>query len=283
MTHRTACFRSPSPRRTLLAAAVLALLPLATAAAQELPRVRVTRAETLYAMRYSHNDVWKLTRVEPGSVYEFLAVDGDGGRHLESNHYLLLLPRDAFGTQWLGWISGENVEPAPPRPPVAAATPEPMRTVAAAPPAVAAPAAAPASATPAPAPLPAMTVAPRSLPDVVLRFAFDRSDLSEAAKETLTTALKTMSGEGGHLSFALGGHADATGTDVYNQKLGLARADAVRKYLAEQLQVPADRIAVSSHGESQPVAPNTTRTGRAENRRVVVTVTVAAPAMAGVR
>ncbi|MCC7043529.1 MAG: OmpA family protein [Acidobacteria bacterium] len=279
MTHRSPCFRSPSTRRTLLAAVVLALLPLATAAAQELPRVRVTRAETLYAMRYSHNDVWRLTRVEPGSVYEFIAVDGDGGKHLESNHYLLLLPRDAFGTQWLGWISGENVEPAPPRPPVAAATPGPMSAAAAAPP----PVAAPAPATPGPAPMPTMAVAPRSLPDVVLRFAFDRSDLSEAAKETLTTALKTMSAEGGNLSFALGGHADATGTDVYNQKLGLARADAVRKYLAEQLQVPADRIAVSSHGESQPVAPNTTRAGRAENRRVVVTVTAVAPAMAGVR
>jgi OOP family OmpA-OmpF porin len=280
MTHRRPCFRLPSPGRTLLAALVLTAVPLATAAAQELPRVRVTRAETLYAMRYSHNDVWKLTRVEPGSVYEFIAVDGDGQKHVASNHYLLLLPRDAFGTQWLGWISGENVEPAPPRPPVAAvAAPEPVRAAAAPP--VTAPV--PARATPDPMPMPAVPIAPRTLPDVVLRFAFDRSDLSEAAKETLATALKTMSAEGGSLSFALGGHADATGTDAYNQKLGLARADAVRKHLAEQLQVPADRISVSSYGESQPVAPNTTRTGRAENRRVVVTVTVTAAQTAGVR
>jgi OOP family OmpA-OmpF porin len=112
---------------------------------------------------------------------------------------------------------------------------------------------------------------PGPIQDVVLRFAFDRSDLSEAAKHTLDTAL-VEARAGGVLAFALGGHADATGPDTYNHKLGLARAEAVRQYLVERLQVPADRVSVSSFGETQPAAPNDTRMGRAENRRVVVTV-----------
>jgi OOP family OmpA-OmpF porin len=275
MTHRRSCFRPPSPVRTSLAALVLALLPLVTAAAQELPQVRVTRAETLRAMRHGNNEVWKLSRAEVGTVYEFLAVEGDEGKFAETNYYLVLLPRDAFGTQWLGWISGRNVEPAPPRPRRTVAQPAPAAVVVAAPRPAEVPS--PASTSPPPVP-PARTVAavaPRLLPEVVLRFAFDRSELSETAKETLTTALKTMSSEADSLSFALGGHADAAGTDAYNQKLGLARAEEVRKFIAGQLQVPAERISVSSYGESQPVAPNTTRAGRAENRRVVVTVTAA--------
>lgn len=275
MTHRCSWFRSRKPRHTWLGALVLTLLPIATAAAQELPQVRVTRAETLRAMRHGNNDVWKLSRAEVGTVYEFLAVEGDEGKFAETNYYLVLLPRDAFGTQWLGWISGRNVEPAPPRPQRTTAQPAPAAVVAEAP----RPVEVPPSARPTPPPAPSaptMTaMAPRLLPEVVLRFAFDRSDLSETAKETLATALKTMSSDAGSLSFALGGHADAAGTDAYNQKLGLARAEQVRKFIAGQLQVPAERISVSSFGESQPVAPNTTRAGRAENRRVVVTVTAA--------
>lgn len=287
MMLRSSRFRSPSPRLGLLLAAVaLALLPTATAAAQDLPQVRVTRAETIRAMRYSNNAIWRLTRAETGSVYDFILVDGDKLRHDESNWYLVVLPRDAFGTAWLGWISGRNVEPVPPRPATSSTRPTAEIAAATAPPASDAP-----TAAPAPAAAAARTVdapaAPRApaaaastanpIPDVVLRFAFDRSELSEAAKHTLTTTLATTGAETGNLSFSLGGHADATGPDDYNQKLGLARADAVRKYIVEALNVPAARVSVSSYGETQPAAPNTTRAGRAENRRVVVTVTAAAP------
>jgi outer membrane protein OmpA-like peptidoglycan-associated protein len=258
----------------------LALLPLATAAAQELPRLRVTRPDTIRAMRYNTSDTWRLTRTDAGAVFEFIAVDGDQQRYLESNYYLVVLPRDQWGTQWVGWISGRSVEMAPPRPQVTAAPPMPMAAAVAAPRAVDVPLPEPVAVTrttPAATPLPTMTATTRLLPEIVLRFAFDRSDLSEAAKDSLATALTTMRAEGGSLSFALGGHADAIGPDTYNQNLGLARAETVRQYIVEQLQIPAERISVSSHGETQPVAPNNTPAGRAENRRVVVTVTAAAP------
>ena len=50
------------------------------------------------------------------------------------------------------------------------------------------------------------------------------------------------------------------------------RAEAVKRYLYEQHQVPLHKINVISYGEEKPVAPNNTRDGRAQNRRVVIKV-----------
>ena len=66
------------------------------------------------------------------------------------------------------------------------------------------------------------------------------------------------------------GHTDNVGTATYNEHLGLERADMVKRYLYEQHQVPLHKINVISYGEDKPVAPNTTRAGRGQNRRVVV-------------
>lgn len=280
MTHRSHHLHHATPRPALLLAALVAtLLPLSTAAAQDLPRVRVTRDDTtVRAMRTSKHEWWLLTRAEAGTLYDVLMAEGDRTQYRESNWYLVALPRDQWGTSWAGWVTGRNVAPAPPRE-RAAAQPAAVEETVAAPTAddvAAAERLAASRAAAASAATSASTTAPgpvRVIPDVVLQFAFDRSDLSEAAKHALTTSLAPTRPEAGSLSFALGGHTDAMGPDDYNHKLGLARADAVRKYIVEQLQVPADRVSVSSYGETQPVAPNDTRPGRAENRRVVVTVT----------
>ena len=68
------------------------------------------------------------------------------------------------------------------------------------------------------------------------------------------------------------GHTDATGTPAENDRLGLARAESVKRYLYETYQIPLHKINVFSFGESKPVAPNNTKDGRAQNRRVVVKV-----------
>jgi outer membrane protein OmpA-like peptidoglycan-associated protein len=68
------------------------------------------------------------------------------------------------------------------------------------------------------------------------------------------------------------GHADNTGEASYNEQLGLERAEMVKRYLHEEHQVPLHKINVISYGETMPAAPNTTRAGRAQNRRVVVRV-----------
>ena len=68
------------------------------------------------------------------------------------------------------------------------------------------------------------------------------------------------------------GHTDNAGTPDVNYKLGLERAENVKRYLYEQHQVPLHKINVISYGEDKPIAPNKTRDGRAQNRRVVIKV-----------
>ena len=68
------------------------------------------------------------------------------------------------------------------------------------------------------------------------------------------------------------GHTDSTGSTESNEQLGLARAESVKRYLYETYQIPLHKINVISYGETKPVAPNTTREGRAQNRRVVIKV-----------
>jgi len=68
------------------------------------------------------------------------------------------------------------------------------------------------------------------------------------------------------------GHTDNVGDAKFNESLGLKRAESVKRYLYEKHQVPLHKINVISYGEDKPVAPNTTRDGRAQNRRVVIKV-----------
>ena len=65
---------------------------------------------------------------------------------------------------------------------------------------------------------------------------------------------------------------DNAGPNEINYKLGLERAEAVKRYLYEQHQVPLHKINVISYGEEKPIAPNKTKAGRAQNRRVVIKV-----------
>jgi len=65
----------------------------------------------------------------------------------------------------------------------------------------------------------------------------------------------------------IAGHTDNTGSTATNMRLSQARAEAVRAYLATKGVAPG-RMVANGYGPSQPVAPNTTPTGRAQNRRV---------------
>ena len=68
------------------------------------------------------------------------------------------------------------------------------------------------------------------------------------------------------------GHTDDTGGSKYNDDLGQHRADTVRRYLSRQDNVPLNRMSTISYGDTLPVAPNKTKAGRAQNRRVVLVV-----------
>ncbi len=67
------------------------------------------------------------------------------------------------------------------------------------------------------------------------------------------------------------GHTDSRGSDAYNQKLSVRRAEAVKAYLVSK-GIENNRVYTEGKGEGQPVADNSTNEGRAKNRRVEVEV-----------
>jgi outer membrane protein OmpA-like peptidoglycan-associated protein len=72
--------------------------------------------------------------------------------------------------------------------------------------------------------------------------------------------------------FEIEGHTDNTGDATYNLELGEERAMAVRDYLAKAHGIALNRLNVISYGEEKPVAENSNREGRAQNRRVVIRI-----------
>jgi outer membrane protein OmpA-like peptidoglycan-associated protein len=111
------------------------------------------------------------------------------------------------------------------------------------------------------------------LTDEKVRFGFDKAELSEEARAALDQFATQLKGEYNRDVYVeIQGHTDATGSDQYNIELGLERAEAVRRYLNQQHGIPLHRISVISYGEAEPIADNTSRDGRAQNRRVVLVV-----------
>jgi outer membrane protein OmpA-like peptidoglycan-associated protein len=103
-------------------------------------------------------------------------------------------------------------------------------------------------------------------------FKFGKTDLPDQAKARLDEVINQLKANPNNIFIEVEGHTDNVGNKALNEKLGLERAEAVKRYLYEQHQIPLHKINVISYGEEKPVAPNNTRTGRAQNRRVVVKV-----------
>ena len=103
-------------------------------------------------------------------------------------------------------------------------------------------------------------------------FRFGRTELPDEAKARLDEMITELKADPKGAYFEIEGHTDNVGGKMVNDKIGLERAEAVKRYLYEQHQIPLHKINVISYGEEKPVAPNGTRDGRAQNRRVVVKV-----------
>jgi OOP family OmpA-OmpF porin len=141
----------------------------------------------------------------------------------------------------------------------------------------------PKQAEPAPAPVvapppPAPTAAPPSPTPVSEKvtmaadahFDFDKAVLKPEGKAKLDDLVGKLKAVNLEVIIAIG-HTDSIGSDAYNKKLSLRRSDAVKAYLVSK-GIEANRIYTEGKGESQPIADNKTKEGRAKNRRVEIEV-----------
>jgi peptidoglycan-associated lipoprotein len=103
-------------------------------------------------------------------------------------------------------------------------------------------------------------------------FKFGKVDLPDEAKQKIDEMVSHMKADPKNIFIEIEGHTDNVGSKTYNEKLGMERAEAVKRYLYEAHQVPLHKINVISYGEEKPVSPNNTKDGRAQNRRVVIKV-----------
>jgi len=109
------------------------------------------------------------------------------------------------------------------------------------------------------------------LSDDSVKFPVDGSQLSPEAETRLQDLAQKLKSENKNVYLEIQGHTDTTGSKPTNMRLGEERAEAVRLFMNQQ-GVPLNRMATISYGDTSPVAPNNTREGRAQNRRVVVIV-----------
>lgn len=110
------------------------------------------------------------------------------------------------------------------------------------------------------------------LSDDKARFKFGKADLADEARVEIDRLADQLKAEQRAVWVEIEGHTDNVGDKKLNDRLALSRAEAVKRYLYEQHKVPLHKISVIGYGEEKPVAPNKTRDGRAQNRRVVVRV-----------
>jgi len=103
-------------------------------------------------------------------------------------------------------------------------------------------------------------------------FPVNRAAVSPDARALVDEAIAQLKAENRGVYFEIEGHTDSSGSEAYNEKLGLDRATAVRNYMHDQQGIALNRIEVISYGETKPVVDNKTRDHRAQNRRVVINV-----------
>ena len=107
--------------------------------------------------------------------------------------------------------------------------------------------------------------------DAAVLFDTGQAVLKPEARQTLHETAERVK-KFGDAPVAISGHTDSVGSDASNRTLSEQRASAVRQYFVTQEGIATARLTVEGHGESQPVADNTSEEGRARNRRVEVVI-----------
>ena len=103
-------------------------------------------------------------------------------------------------------------------------------------------------------------------------FKFGKTTLPDEAKAKIDQMVAQLKQDPKNIYLEIEGHTDSVGATKTNEWIGLARAEAVKKYLYDQYQIPLHKMNVISYGKEKPIAPNKTKAGRAQNRRVVIKV-----------
>jgi peptidoglycan-associated lipoprotein len=103
-------------------------------------------------------------------------------------------------------------------------------------------------------------------------YKFGKTELPDEAKQKIDEMVAQLKQDPKNVFIEIEGHTDNVGNRAVNEKIGLERAQAVQRYLYEQYQIPLHKMNVISYGEEKPIAPNKTKAGRAQNRRVVIKV-----------
>ena len=99
-----------------------------------------------------------------------------------------------------------------------------------------------------------------------IHFQFDKSDIKPASYPVIDEIIATIKGRPEVTSVRVEGHTDSVGSDAYNQALSERRAASVREYLVTH-GISSDKVTSAGMGEGSPIADNSTKAGRAENRR----------------
>jgi outer membrane protein OmpA-like peptidoglycan-associated protein len=103
-------------------------------------------------------------------------------------------------------------------------------------------------------------------------FKFGKTLLPDEAKGKIDEMVSQLKTDPKNIYLEIEGHTDNVGDAKTNERIGLERAESVKKYLYEQYQIPLHKMNVISYGKEKPIAPNKTKAGRAQNRRVVIKV-----------
>ena len=101
-------------------------------------------------------------------------------------------------------------------------------------------------------------------------FDFDKAVIKPEGKSKLDDISNKAKGVNLEVVIAIG-HADSIGSDAYNQRLSVRRAESVKAYMVSK-GIEPNRVYTEGKGEKQPVANNSTADGRAKNRRTEIEV-----------
>lgn len=105
----------------------------------------------------------------------------------------------------------------------------------------------------------------------IVYFSLNRAQIEKRSNSLLDEVARVLTAHPEILQIRVEGHTDDKGNDAYNKSLSQRRASAVRDYLIKR-GVAADRLQAMGFGEERPKADNTTKEGRASNRRVEFTI-----------